>query len=501
MDAYDVIVVGAGTAGCVLTARLTERADARVLVIEAGSREPLPAMGIPPAWPTLTNSQANWGESTVVQAATGTAPPLHRGRALGGSSAINAMVFARGHRSSYDAWATPGAISWGFDDLLPYFRRSENAPGHDPALRGRGGPLTVAPADPVNPVLASSLDAVVEAGLRRAGDVSGGLEEGFGPTDLNIVAGRRQSAADAYLLPAAGRPHLDIVTDAVVHRLRVEKGRCTGVDYQVGGELVSVAGTEVVVSAGAIGTPQLLMLSGVGPPSHLRQHGIQVVHDLPGVGENLQDHPMAYLAHGACRPVPPGENNHGEVIGLVRSDPSLGHPDLQFVLVDIPLLVEGFPSPEYGYTYAVCLMLPRSRGTVRLSGNTPDHHPLLDPNYYGDSRDLDAVIAGLRIARRIAAASAMDAWRAGEVAPGIDGDDDEALRTYASSTVASYFHPVGTCMMGRDERAVVDTRLRVHGLDGLRIVDASIMPTIPSANTNATVYAIAERAAELIAAG
>jgi choline dehydrogenase len=346
MDAYDVIVVGAGTAGCVLTARLTERADARVLVIEAGSREPLPAMGIPPAWPTLTNSQANWGESTVVQAATGTAPPLHRGRALGGSSAINAMVFARGHRSSYDAWATPGAISWGFDDLLPYFRRSENAPGRDPALRGRGGPLTVAPADPVNPVLASSLDAVVEAGLRRADDVSGGLEEGFGPTDLNIVAGRRQSAADAYLLPAAGRPHLDIVTDAVVHRLRVEKGRCTGVDYQVGGELVSVAGTEVVVSAGAIGTPQLLMLSGVGPHSHLRQHGIQVVHDLPGVGENLQDHPMAYLAHGACRPVPPGENNHGEVIGLVRSDPSLGHPDLQFVLVDIPLLVEGFPSPN-----------------------------------------------------------------------------------------------------------------------------------------------------------
>src|SRR5512135_1030782 len=368
MNVYDVIVAGAGTAGSVLAARLTERPDVRVLLIEAGSSEPLPAMAIPPAWPTLAQSQANWGESTVVQAATGTTTLLHRGRGLGGSSSINAMVFARGHRSSYDAWATAGELGWGFDDLLPYFRRSENAPGRDPALRGLGGPLTVAPADPVNPVLAASLDAVVESGLRRAGDVSGGLEEGFGPTDLNIVGGRRQSAADAYLLPAAGRPNLDIVTDAVVHRLRVEKGRCTGIDYQVGGKSVSAAAAEVVASAGAIGTPQLLMLSGVGPQSHLRQHGIEVVHDLPGVGENLQDHPMTYLVYGASHPVPLGVNNHGEVIGLVRSDPSLGYPDLQFVLVDIPRAVEGFPSPEFGYTYAVNLMRPHSRGTIRLSG-------------------------------------------------------------------------------------------------------------------------------------
>jgi choline dehydrogenase len=200
-------------------------------------------------------------------------------------------------------------------------------------------------------------------------------------------------------------------------------------------------------------------------------------------------------------PTPPGVNNHGEVIGLVRSDPSLGHPDLQFVLVDVPRAVEGFPSPEFGYTYAVNLMRPHSRGTIRLSGGTPDHHPLIDPNYYGDSRDLDAVVSGLRIARRIGAASAMDAWRAGEVAPGSDWDSDEALQKYALSRVASYFHPVGTCKMGRDALAVVDTRLRVHGLEGLRIVDASIMPSIPSANTNATVYAIAERAAELIATG
>jgi choline dehydrogenase len=375
-NSHDVIVVGGGTAGSVLAARLTERGGLRVLLIEAGSAAPLPDMAVPPAWPGLTRSAASWGDLTVPQGPAGSVTPLPRGRGLGGGSSINAMLFTRGHHSSYQRWADTGAKTWQFDDLLPYFKRIENAVDRDPALRGLGGPLTVGPAEPVNPVLAAALDAAIATGQRRANDISGGLEEGFGPVDLNIVGGHRQSAADAYLRPVRDRSNLTVVSDALVHRLVIENGRATGVEYSVGCRLDSASAAEIVVTAGAIGSAQLLMLSGVGPAEHLQEHGIEVVADLPGVGEGLQDHPIANVVYRSAQPVPTPRNNR--------------------------------------------------------------------------------------------------------------------------AAVASYCHPVGALAMGDGQDTVVDLDLQLRGIEGVRIADASVMPAIPAGNTNATVYAIAERAAELV---
>lgn len=495
MDTYDVVIVGGGTAGSVLASRLSEQPELRVLLLEAGPADPLPAMADPPAWPSLVKSSANWGELTVPQGPSGAVTPLPRGKGLGGGSAINAMLFTRGHRSGYQRWIDAGATGWGFFDLLPYFKRSENAPGRDPVLRGRGGPLTVAPSDPLNPVLAAALDAAVEAGERRAGDISSGVEEGFGPVDVNIVDGRRQSAADAYLRPVRDRKNLSVVTDALAHRLRIVDGRVTGVDYSVGSELIAVSAGEVVVTAGTIGSPQLLMLSGVGPADQLRAHGIEVVADLPGVGANLQDHPVANVIYRSSRAVPAPRHNHGEVVGLVRSRDGLPGPDLQLIFVDLPRPVNGFPGPDQGYSIGVSVMAPHSRGTVRLADAVPGSAPLIDPNYYGDVRDLDAVVAGLRLARAIGRQDALAAWRDSEVIPGPASDDELELRDYARRAVASYCHPVGTLAMGDGDTAVVDPLLRLRGVEGVRIADASVMPSITAGNTNATVYAIAERAA------
>jgi len=411
--------VGAGTAGCVIAARLSKDDGARVLLLEAGGREPLEAMAVPPAWPSLEGTSADWADTTVALTASQTTMRWARGRGLGGSSAINGMIFMRGHRSSYDTWPAAGAPGWGFDDLLPYLQRSEHTVGRDPAHRGVAGPLDVGPATPRHPLAEAGLAAAVESGYRAAADISGGLEDGFGWCDLTIADGKRISASDAYLAAALTRPTLELVTDALVHRVLLHGGRCAGVEYSIGSEMLSArCRGEVVLAAGTVGSPLVLLRSGIGPQTHLREMGVDVIVALPGVGRNLQDHVAASVVYRSARPMPPAANGHGEVLGLLRSDPALDAPDLQILFVDVPLSVPSLPGPDQGYALLVSLMAPHSRGSVQLRSAEPQTGPGLDPNYFSDPRDIDALVAGLDVARAIGRAKALDPWRSAEAHPG-----------------------------------------------------------------------------------
>lgn len=508
-EEYDWIVVGGGSAGCVLAARLSEHHDARVLLLEAGPAELPEQVSVPQAWPALFGTSVDWGTATVPLSFTGVSAPYVRGLGLGGSSAVNAMGHLRGHYTSYRSWEQAGLKGWSFQDLLPAFERSESARGRDPKSRGQGGPMQVAGASPANPFALAVAEAAAQVGHPRPDDVSGGRDLGLGLVDLNVVAGRRQTVADAYLRPVMGRSNLNVVTGALVCRIIVNQGRCIGVDYQQDGILrtanitegdAKTIGGEVILTAGCVGTPQLLMLSGIGPADHLRSHDIDVVVESPGVGANFHDHPMAGVVWSASRPLPPAQFQHSEVLGLLHSPlaDSSGVPDLQFLSVDVPWVPPTVSAPNPGYNINVALMTPLSRGTVRLASTDPHTSPLVDPAYLTDDHDLAVMVAGLRMARDIGAAQALDPWRGREVLPGPEVTDDNGLREHLRAVVGPYWHGVGTCAMGSGDQAVVDDQLRVHGIAGLRIADASVMPTIVSANTNATVLAIAEKAADML---
>jgi choline dehydrogenase len=494
MDEYDYIVIGGGTAGSVIAARLSEDPDATVLLLEAGSTQPLPAMSVPPAWPELMGSTADWGYQTTPQADAGRIE-YPRGRALGGSGAINAMAHFRGHAAVYDHWPQ----GWRYQDLLPYFRRSEQAADRDPVLRGTDGPVRVArvPEESRHPVARAFASGLAAIGCPVTDDLSGARQEGVCWPDLAIADGRRVSPADAYLRPVLTRQNLTVRGDCLATRLIISHGRCSGVSYLSQGGAAQARAAEVIVCAGAIGTPRLLMLSGIGPAGPLRALGIEPIADRPAVGQNLVDHPVVMVTCASATPIPGSRYNNGEMYAALRSQYAGDWPDLELFPILLPLAAPGFRPPDSGYALSVSVVAPDSSGSVTLTSADPSAPPAIDPGFLSDGRDLDRFEAGLDLIRRAAATSAL-ARLGTEIHPGPDVRTRDGLREYIRRGVDSHYHPAGTCRLGDDESAVVDTDLRVRGIEGVRVADASVLPVIPNVPLNATVLAVAEKAAALI---
>ncbi|QIG45998.1 glucose-methanol-choline oxidoreductase [Nocardioides anomalus] len=497
---YDYVVVGAGSAGCVVAARLSEDPAARVLLLESGPADSLPDIAAPPAWPALWGTEVDYAYRTVPQAGTdGASHSWPRGHTLGGSSSINAMVYLRGHRNDFDQWAASGSPGWDYESVLPYFRRMETTVGRDPRYRGTEGPMRPAPASGPNPLSQVFLDGAAAAGYPSTDDFNGEHAEGAGWHDLSIAGGVRQSTAVAYLHPVLGhRPNLTVATNSRVRRLRFDEDRCVGLELERDGHLATVhADREVVITAGAVDSPRLLLLSGVGPAAELEAAGVDVVIDLPGVGRNLHDHPLCGVVYEAAQPIAPGRNNHAETSMVWRSEVSLSGPDMQLMFIHVPFHPPHLAAPANSFTLAVATV-PEARGTIRLAGPDPATAPLIDPNYLGTESDVRRMVHGVQVAREIAASEPFAPWRAREVLPGPHVTDEAALRAFVARGTSTYYHPVGTCAMGTGADAVVDPELRVHGLAGLRVADASVMPRITPVNTNAATIMIGEKAADLM---
>ena len=515
------MIVGAGSAGCVLAARLTEDPSTRVLLLEAGGRGVHPNIAIPAAFAKQFKTKLDWDYSTEPEpACENRSLYIPRGKGLGGSSSMNAMLYVRGRPLDYDLWESEGASGWSWNDVRPYFLRAENNERGASEHHATGGPLNVADERSPRQLTGRFIAAAERSGIPRIPDYNGPEQDGVSPVQVTQRNGRRFSAADAYLRPNMKRENLTVVTGAQVLRVELDNERATGVRYRDrrGREQVASADREVLVAAGSIGSPQLLMLSGVGPADHLREVGVEAKHDLPGVGQNLQDHPYVVCIwestlggslYGADKPKPllewilrrsgPLTSTVAEAFAFVRSRPGLPAADLQYHFAPAYFNDNGFDEFDgHAFTLGPVLVTPKSRGWIKLRSADPADKPRILTGSLSEPEDVQALVAGMKIAREIAAAEPLAEAKGREIFPGDGVDTEDDLGADLRRRVELLYHPVGTCKMGSGDDAVVDAELRVRGIGNLRVADASVMPVIPGGNTNAATIMIGERAADLI---
>jgi pyridoxine 4-oxidase len=498
---FDVLIVGAGSAGCVLAARLSENPSLRIGLLEAGGPATDPDIAIPQQWPLLAGRAYDWCFRTTPQAGTaGRSHDWPRGRIIGGSSCLNAMAHVRGSREDFQAWSdATGSARWSYEGLLPAFRRLESFSGGSSEHHGADGPLPVwLPDAEVSPLVRAYMAAAMASGIAWLGDHNRGRLVGVAPNSLTIRAGRRVTVADAYLDCVRTRPNLTVVSEALVHRLTLSGTSATGVIADIGGKATTLEAAVTILCAGAIASPLLLMRSGIGPAESLERAGVRCIADHPGVGENLHDHLLTTgNVYRAKKPVPPSQLQHSESLTYLHSDNltrSDGAPDVVLACVAAPTVTECFARPAMGTAYTILsgVTHPTSRGRITLTGPEVSDPPEIDPAYLSTDHDRRLARRALELARAVGRQAALAEWRAEEIYPGIDCRSDADLSAFLEHAVMTHHHPVGTCRMGRSAGSVVDADLKLHGSERLFVTDASVIPAIPSGPIHAAVIAIAE---------